>query len=60
MAILLLMLAVIVSIAIFFTLAIKFGNPSKASVAVFDLDSISRPTKEKSVMLLENPEDLIV
>ena len=60
MAIFILILALAVSVALFFMLAIKFGNPKKASTDVLDLNSFPQPTKEKEVLLREDPEDLIV
>lgn len=60
MAILLLMLAVIVSVALFFMLAIKFGNQKTAPKDILDLDSIPRPIKEKEKVYVKNEDDLIV
>lgn len=57
---LLLLITLIVSITVFFKLAIKFGNPKTTPTDVLDLDAIPRPAKEKEAMLREDPEELIV
>lgn len=60
MFLLLLLLTLIVSVTVFFKLAIKFGNPKTAPTDMLDLDTIPRPVKAQEVLIQENPEDLIV
>jgi hypothetical protein len=57
---LLLLLVLIVSVTVFFKLAIKFGNPKTEPSDILDLNAIPRPAKEKEVLARADPEDLIV
>jgi hypothetical protein len=55
-----LLLVLIISVTVFFKLAIKFGNPKTEPSDILDLDTIPRPAKEKEALPREDPEDLIV
>lgn len=57
---LLLLVVLIISVTVFFKLAIKFGTPKEAPSDVLDLDAIPRSNKEKEVLARADPEDLIV
>lgn len=62
MAILVIMLAVVVSVALFFILAVKFGRGNekrKQQADVLDLDSfVHRPTK--TPLLADEEDEMIV
>ena len=59
MALLVIFLMLIVSVASFFMLAIKFGSRKQAPTEVLDLESFPK-AREKQALTHENPEDMIV
>jgi len=50
MFLLLLLLVLIVSVTVFFKLAIKFGTPKEPSSNLLYLDAIPRPNKEQEML----------
>lgn len=59
MALLVIFLMLIVSVAAFFILAIKFGSRKQTPTEVLDLETFPRE-REKQVLHREDQEDLIV
>lgn len=59
MALLVIFLMLIVSVALFFMLAIKFGSRKQAPTEMLDLESFPKQ-REKQAQYREDSEDLIV
>lgn len=57
MAVLLIVFVVMLSVAVFFFMAVKFGSAKDKVADVLDLDSIPRPQEKEAEPLLLDDED---